>query len=738
MRFNTFSNSFQYGELSPRFLARTDTEQYQRGASKIENMIVLPSGGVTRRPGSVYVGAIPGDLASQRLLNFSFSKTESYCLHLFAVSGIFGARVNRPVSYQYGDLITSATPLTDSDLTTDDLKDLQWSQSGDLVFLSHPRVPPMVIRRLSENSFDIVYFLALTPDASSADASTGLTRPFRDTNTTATTLTISNAAVGTGKTLTASASIFNADMVSPTTGDYNATYFKVYGGATWGLCRVTGFTSATVVTVEVLIAFDGTAGYDTWAESSWSQYRGWPSTVGIFESRLIFGGNSAEPDRVWGSMAFNLLHFCQPRDFPTLVYTGTAVDTDPFQFSPSAREVNTINWVQSGRVLTVGTLGQEFVATGGAERVLSSTSVAFTDQTTIGSSSTQAIRVNKSTIFVSRDGLRIYAYNFDNDSQSYVADDLTALAEHVVIQSKLDEMSEDEDLTTSTDSVASFHIKELHWQPSRSCLWAITSSNHLIGLTWNPQTKTLAWHRHILGGNYANLSPPKVISAAVIPSEDGYTDNLWILVQRYINGSPATSLEIIGPDYLVPGLLTGITSLSDGEMPIYMDSAIVVNNSPASATVSGLTHLIAEDVVVIADGFYAGTYNVDNSGEIELSREAETVIVGIPYTPRIKLAPTSPESPLGSSMGMTYRVDRMTVRFFNTLRAVITGPGGTDEKPQFLPIGYESGAPLVPFSGDKKINVPMGPEIRAELEISSDQPMPLTVLGVVLRGQLNE
>jgi len=48
-------SSFASGELSPLILGRTDLDQYYRGGQTAENVVIVPQGGIKRRPGTKYV-----------------------------------------------------------------------------------------------------------------------------------------------------------------------------------------------------------------------------------------------------------------------------------------------------------------------------------------------------------------------------------------------------------------------------------------------------------------------------------------------------------------------------------------------------------------------------------------------------------------------------------------------------------------------------------------------------------
>jgi len=75
----TFS-AFTSGELSPLLEGRTDLEKYFKGAKVLENMIVKPQGGVTRRPGTVFVAEVENSSKESRLVPFEFNVTQAYVL----------------------------------------------------------------------------------------------------------------------------------------------------------------------------------------------------------------------------------------------------------------------------------------------------------------------------------------------------------------------------------------------------------------------------------------------------------------------------------------------------------------------------------------------------------------------------------------------------------------------------------------------------------------------------------
>ena len=61
--------NFSAGELSPEIAMRVDTDQYQNGAKSLANMRCLIAGGVTRRPGSLWLTELTGTRVVKFVVN---------------------------------------------------------------------------------------------------------------------------------------------------------------------------------------------------------------------------------------------------------------------------------------------------------------------------------------------------------------------------------------------------------------------------------------------------------------------------------------------------------------------------------------------------------------------------------------------------------------------------------------------------------------------------------------------
>ena len=180
--------SFNAGEVTPLLSGRTDLQKYYSGLRDCENVICLPHGPVTRRPGTYYIASGKTAADAIRLIPFEYSTDQAYIIEM-------GDEYMR--FYRDGAQID-----TDSEISTPyalaDIFDVQYIQSADTMYLAHRSYATRVLTRTSHTSWTLT----------AIDFDWG---PFEPENTTTTTM---KPSATTGPiTLTASASTFNANHV---------------------------------------------------------------------------------------------------------------------------------------------------------------------------------------------------------------------------------------------------------------------------------------------------------------------------------------------------------------------------------------------------------------------------------------------------------------------------------------------------------------------------------------------
>src|SRR5210317_1036419 len=98
-------STFTAGEISPRLEGRVTISKYKEGLSDLTNMIVMPHGGVTRRPGTEFLGEVKDSSVKTRLIPFQFKTSDTYILE-------FGDQVMRVYRNGLQVLTGSANTIT--------------------------------------------------------------------------------------------------------------------------------------------------------------------------------------------------------------------------------------------------------------------------------------------------------------------------------------------------------------------------------------------------------------------------------------------------------------------------------------------------------------------------------------------------------------------------------------------------------------------------------------------------
>lgn len=142
-------SSFLAGESSPRLWCRPDVPGYYYGARQLENYMVLRPGVFTRRPGLLFVakaGATAAGENAERLVRFVYSSSDSYQLG-FGPSYIHFYR-NKAKITSGGNTVSVTTTYTATEIW-----DLQFYQSADVIYITHPSHFPAKLVRTSHTAW---------------------------------------------------------------------------------------------------------------------------------------------------------------------------------------------------------------------------------------------------------------------------------------------------------------------------------------------------------------------------------------------------------------------------------------------------------------------------------------------------------------------------------------------------------------------------------------------------------
>jgi len=379
-------NVFSCGEVAPDFYAIDNIH----GVAKLENMDVLQSGALKRRPGLKSIKTVSNEAI---LIPFPISETEKYLLLVR----------NRTIDVYNNDVKIKSIS---APWTTADLNNLQYAQRFNTIFFVHPNYRPRVLTRIN-NNFSLSLFRFVT------DSNAGANMPFmRFEDTIDIALSITNSNIDNNHAvITADADFFTEDSVGQTI---------LANSKQWIVESVQSARIATVYT-NGDFSFSGSPLYD-WYESSFSDKRGWPSCISFHQNRLVFGGTPSVPNGIWMSKTGDYYNFD----------IGTGLDDDAIYtalLSTQHHQICTL--VSSDKLQILTSVGEWAVSSS----PLTPSSVNIKQHTSVGSNTDRYLppqQIEGSTVFISKSGKDIRELDLDALGENYNANDLCALSKHIM------------------------------------------------------------------------------------------------------------------------------------------------------------------------------------------------------------------------------------------------------------------------------------------------------------------
>lgn len=505
-----------------------------------------------------------------------------------------------------------------------------------------------------------------------------------------------------------------------------------------------------------------------WRLGAFSDTSGHPQAVSFHEQRLLFAGTSYQPQTLWGSLSGGIENFSP--DNPD--NDGTVDDDTAYTFTIASTQANVIHWLASRQQLFLGTSGGIFVAQASSlSEAITPSNITIKPAVNTGAKQALPINAQNATIFIQSFGKKLMELGFLFEEDSFNTADLTILSEHITGPG----------------------IKELARQEEPDeIVWAITTDGQLLGLTYLRRQKVVGWHQHVIGGTGVEVE-----SIATIPGAT--QNELWMIVKRTINGgtkryveflsetfdgtkadawfvdsglsfTSSTTASITGITKANPGVVTtsaahgfsngdvveltgigGMTELNGFRFTIanVTSTTFELQNRNTSSyttytsggtatklatTISGLDHLEGESVSVLGDQATHPNVTV-SSGAITLTRAVKSAIIGLGYTSILETNDIEQRGPLGTIQGSIGRIYKAIIRFHDTLG----GKFGYDTS-NLDTILFRDGDDLMDsspglYTGDKTLEFPRGQETSQRITVQQDQPLPMTILAIILKGQ---
>lgn len=721
------------GELSPLLRARVnDLAKAASADARLENITPLPEGARTRTPGTLFIAPWKDETRPARLIDFEASAGDSYMLAFNAgVMRVF--RNKAAILAGGGGTYELAHPFADSRL--DFLFKAQ--VRGTMFIAGGDR--PRVLERIADNNWTIAEYVptqapvrlqntnkALTIQASGETGSITLTASsslflaghvgsiwrIDESNFAAVPAWKAiETGINVGDRRRNKGRIYEVVALNAATGDTgpnppvheDGDVFSSGGNVTWrfisnsgGYVRIDAVASGTSATATVLDRLPSqvvsTPSY-RWFEAAWSDVRGWPNAVSVVDQSLVW----VRDNEGWITKANDIYSFdLQDEEDSAIAFSINAPDG----------KLTEIVWVLPVGVIVLGARSNEWVVRGQNtfERLTATNARAVLQGSKGSYSPHQPAMIEGGAVYIGRGGRQLHFARFD------------AVTEQIEFQN----------FTTFSRHMLKGLARQLAWcADPHPVLWVRMADGTLRGVTLLPEQDVVAWHRRpFLNG--------KVLQIAAVQSADGTYTELWLGIERTINGTTRRYWEVMQQYFeaIDPDAPTAAGAW-------FVDCALAtVPGAGPFSTVSGLGHLEGQTVNLFAAGNYLGQAVV-TSGAVALPRPMKDIVVGLPLAWRLETLPFETSTPKGSTKGLEKSTNKVILHLHETAAGEVSA-NGSEPALIFPTAGVPPGQPMQLASEVRTITTGTVTEPELVITLSGSDAMPFTVLSITCEPDIKD
>jgi len=795
-RVSSIVTNFRAGELSPRLEGRIDLQKYNEAAQTLQNMLVFPQGGTTRRPGTKFAGQSK-DGGKIRLVNFEFSDEQAYVIE-------FGENYIR--FFKDGGVLTEATKditaITSANPAVVTAASHGFS-NGDRVFLSSVEGMTEVNNlefTVAGATTDTFELSGIDSSAYTAYASGGTAGKIVEVTTTYSGTDIfeinhaqsadvlylahkDHAPAKLTRTTATSFSLSDIDFVDGPYLDENTTDITLYSSGDTGSVTLTAsadlFTSADVGRLvrfrEVLeVTYDEWAASTSYANNEFVRYDGhvYKQVTGSTQT----SGNTP-PVHTSGTETYGAIDWEYRHDdtghVEITAFTSATVVTATVKEDDGGISVlphNTVGLSNATKKWSLGSFGGDqgfpravafyeerlyFAGTSGQPQSIFGSVTADFENQTPGITDDAAVNVTIASdqVNVIKHLLPARFLQVLTTSSEFTLSGGTGATPVTptninVLRETTFGSSDIRPLRAGNSTIliqkGLEKVKEITFNLDTDGLLGVDLSilaDHLprgglADMIWQQEPELILWFVHSDGG-LVGLTYDRANGAVGWHDHDIGGSGIVESITAIPSGAEdqvylSVKRTINGSTVRYIESLTTIDFGDDVADAFYVDSGLTYDGS-ATTTITGLNHLEGETVSVLADGA-AHADKVVSGGGITLDRSSTKVHVGYGYSSIVETLRMEAGADDGVAQGKIKRIHGVTARFFKSVGAEI-GPdlNNLDRLPfRDSSMSMDTAVPL--FSGDKEIFFPSGYDNDARVVIRQNQPLPMTVLAIMRRS----
>ena len=724
----TVLTNFSSGELNPLLANRIDTPAYSNGAKQCRNFSLLAEGGIMRRPGTNYLATLPAEC---RLIPFVFSDDE---IAIIVLSN------NRMDVYNISGTAIVSNYTTNCNWTTAKLFELNFAQFGDTIFVTHRDNPIRKIFRSSATTFTVSEFEFAIDEDTTVSGVSKIFAPFYKYDDSTVTVTLSTGATGTGRTVTASAAVFVPECVGH--------YLEVDGSQ----MKITGYTSATVVTVTIIEAVSAGAGpHFNWKEEAISDHRGYPQAVTFHNNRLWFGGLKSRPAGIIASRISEYFNFS----------VGTGEADEAIDLDIAGSEVNEIRHMLSGKDLQVFTDGGEYYIPRANDNTITPGNVSVLRQTPYGISRTAPVMFDQAAGFIQKNGKAVREFIYSDIEDGYKSTSVSILAQHLIDNPK--QVSVIKGNFTRPEQYA-FFLNNGSTYPGTFAVFHSVRDEKIAGWTlWS--TRTDDYYQSIISLNeYLVCCVKRQLNGSTVYTLERFGDDDSISLDMQttstvnqkgtplVNGASQTGSVLavdgftsdpqINETFTIAGdsteyTIQAVTNNGGGSYDLNLDQEL--DSTPADnaviTLVKGFLHDVNgiytnEQINAVEGNSSLGAFTVSASDTITLNTpRASGVEIGFNYTPILETMPIDKELPEGPLTGLPRRISRAIIDLNSALDLTVKAADNTSKSLVVQQVNFTGGSDLTPVT-EKKEFFFLGYDKSPTVTLSQDDPLPIKILGM--------
>lgn len=568
-----------------------------------------------------------------------------------------------------------------------DLMDLHYTQSADVLTITHPSYDVRELRRVGATNWTLtIVSFAPTMATPAAPGLVG-TGPGGGTPINITYVTTAVSSSNFEESLASPSTTISRDLtvagnaVSVTPAAVaGAIRYNVYKLGNGGLYGYIGQSDGTLLS-DNNITPDLTTSPPQ-ASTPFTSVGNFPSTCTYQEQRRCFAATNNRPQNVWMSKSATESNFSQS------VPVG---DADAIVFRIAASQQNRIRHLVALVDLIALTVGSEFRIYAANGDVLTPANVTPKPQSYVGANNVQPCVAEASILYAQNQGghVREFAYAGTGiNGATYNTNDVSILAPHLF---------------------DSYTIVDMAYSRTASCptLWAVRSDGYLLGMTYVPGQNVRGWGQNNTDGLFES----------VCCVAEGSEDMLYATVVRTINGVAYRYVEQLHT-----------RQFAAKEDAFFVDSGLTYSGA-STTTLTGLWHLEGKTVNALSDGSVVRNLTVTN-GAVTLPAAAVKVHVGLAYLGDMRTLPVSWQAD-GFGQGVIKNVGKVHLRLSNS-SGIHIGP--TDSK--LVEVKQRTtepyGSPPNLINGWKHVNIQPQWQDDGSVVIQQPDPLPVTVLCMVL------